>query len=419
MKLSAHYNKAIIIITLLVLLSGGLIYYFAINYIATDQLDRNLTEEAEEVDDYIGENQKLPKQVDFDEDITVFFKTNSTKKALRYFDTVYINLKEKKEEPGRAISGIVSLKGQNYQFIITVSRESTEFLIQIIALITLTLAICLLLILFLTNKYILNGLWQPFYDTLNQLNSLNVLDQLDLILPKNKVDEFNALNDAVYSMTSRVKTDYEHLKEFTENASHEMMTPLAVITSKLDTLIQDESLKPEQFDQINDIYLATNKLSRLNQTLLLLVKIENNLIDDAETINLDEFITEKTKQFNELVSAKGLFVDLNLTKTNIIASKYLLDLLLNNLLSNAIRHNKNNGKIVITLNPNILIIENTGNKNPLNKLTLFNRFQKGNQSEGTGLGLTVVKNICNLYHWEISYNYINNLHSFSIAFKQN
>ena len=85
MKLSAHYNKAIIIITLLVLLSGGLIYYFAINYIATDQLDRNLTEEAEEVDDYIGENQKLPKQVDFDEDITVFFKTNSKKKALRFF----------------------------------------------------------------------------------------------------------------------------------------------------------------------------------------------------------------------------------------------------------------------------------------------------------------------------------------------
>ncbi len=419
MKLSAHYNKAIIIITLLVLLSGGLIYYFAINYIATDQLDRNLTEEAEEVDDYIGENQKLPKQVDFDEDITVFFKTNSKKKALRFFDTVYINPKEKKEEPGRAISGIVSLKGQNYQFIITVSRESTEFLIQIIALITLTLAICLLLILFLTNKYILNGLWQPFYDTLNQLNSLNVLDKLDLILPKNKVDEFNALNDAVYSMTSRVKTDYEHLKEFTENASHEMMTPLAVITSKLDTLIQDESLKPEQFDQINDIYLATNKLSRLNQTLLLLVKIENNLIDDTETINLDEFITEKTKQFNELVSAKGLLVELNLTKTNIIASKYLLDLLLNNLLSNAIRHNTNNGKIVITLNPNTLIIENTGNKNPLNKLTLFNRFQKGNQSEGTGLGLTVVKNICNLYHWEISYNYINNLHSFSITFKQN
>jgi signal transduction histidine kinase len=416
MKLSTHYNKAIIIITLLVLLAGGIIYYFAINYIATDQLDKNLTEEAEEVYDYVNTNQKLPKQFDFDEDITVFVKTNNQTQALRFFDTVYSNPREKKEESGRAVSGIIGLKGQYYQFTITVSKEDTEFLIQIIALITLSLVVGLLLILFLTNKYILNGLWQPFYDTLNQLKSVNVLDKMNLNLQKNKVDEFNALNEAVYSMTARVITDYEQLKEFTENASHEMMTPLAVITSKLDTLIQDESLNPAQLEQINDVYLATNKLSRLNQTLLLLVKIENNILDDKETVQLDECIRQKIKLFNELIQAKSIVVNLKLDPINIFANAYLIYLLLNNLLSNAIRHNMDNGTISITLNNNHLIVENSGSEPVLDLETMFNRFQKGKQSEGMGLGLTIVKNICKLYHWDITYEYQNGLHRFIINF---
>jgi len=72
-----------------------------------------------------------------------------------------------------------------------------------------------------------------------------------------------------------------------------MQTPLAIITAKLDTLIQDDILKSEQYDQINDIYAATNKLSRLNQSLLLLVKIENNLINDAEPLQLNILVKEK------------------------------------------------------------------------------------------------------------------------------
>ena len=79
-------------------------------------------------------------------------------------------------------------------------------------------------------------------------------------------------------MTQRVKKDYTELKSFTDNASHEMMTPLAVINSKLDTLIQTEILSDQQGELIADVYLAVSRLSRLNQSLLLMTKIENNLI---------------------------------------------------------------------------------------------------------------------------------------------
>lgn len=416
MKLAVHYSKASIIITLLVLLTGAVIYYFAINYIATAQIDNNLEEELGEVVDYVNQNQKLPKQVDFDEDITKFIKVNSTNIPTLFFDTIYYNQKEKKSEPGRAISGLIKLKTENFKVVIIVSRESTAFLVQIIALITLILSVALLLILFITNRYILSDLWKPFYDTLFRLKSLNVADVDNIELKNCDVDEFNELNEVVSAMSLRVKKDYSYLKHFTENASHEMMTPLAVITSKLDTLIQDETLKPAHFEQINDIYSATNKLSRLNQTLLLLVKIENNLTNDTESLRLDTIVALKLRQFHELISAKDIKVSTNLNPVTIKASKSFIDILLNNLFSNAIRHNYNEGFIDINLSDKQLIFSNSGKINPLKDAHLFERFQKGQNSEGTGLGLTLVKNICSLYNWKISYRFENMKHIFQIDF---
>jgi len=416
MKLWAHYNKASTIITISVLLAGAVIYYFAINYIAQQQLNRDLTEEFEEVEDYVKLNGQLPKQADFDEDQTTFLKTSKDTLKTRYFDTAYSDPKEKKTEAGRAVRGLVSLKGQHYLTTITISREGTEYLIQIIGAITLALMVGLLIILFITNRYILNGLWRPFYDTLNALKTFNISDSNTFHLKNNKVDEFNDLNHVVETMSLRVKTDYVNLKHFTENASHEMLTPLAVITTKLDTLIQDETLKPEQFEQINDIYSAASKLSRLNQSLLLLVKIENKLLDDAEELSLDGLISQKTRQFNELAQSKDIRINEHLGEKNITASKYLIDILLNNLFSNAIRHNSNDGWLIITLTTDKLIFQNTGCEKPLDADILFERFQKGQKSEGTGLGLTIVKNICNLYYWDINYSFEHSMHTFTIKF---
>ena len=417
MKLSAHYNKAIIIITIIVLTGGGVIYYFAINHIARTQLDRDLTEELEEVIDYVNLNQKLPRQVDFDEDQTVFTKTNRQSIPARFFDTLYNDFKEKKNEPGRAVEGLVFLQGKKYKVVITESRESTEYLVQIISTITLVLMVVLVAILFVTNRYILNGLWRPFYDTLNDLKAFNISDTESFRLKPDKVDEFSELNKVVHTMSTRVKTDYQHLMHFTENASHEMLTPLAVITAKLDTLIQDETLNSDQYEQINDIYTATGKLSRLNQTLLLLVKIENNMIADAELLDLHQLIIQKVHQFKELMFSRHIAVAEIIEESKIWAGKYLMDVLLNNLFSNAIKHNVDYGKLLITLTGNKLLFQNTGNEMPLNSDILFERFQKGAKSEGTGLGLTIVKNICNLYHWEITYGYNNVMHAFQIEFQ--
>lgn len=413
MKLSAHYTKASILTSLAVLFAGAIVYFFAINYIADNQLDNNLTQGLIEAEEYAKGTPAPPQQYDADEDHAVFLKTEQTAIRRRYFDTIYHNLREAKVEPGRAVEDMITVNHNHYKVTITMSRESTRYLIEVITIITLVLIAGLVIVLFVTNKYVLNGLWKTFYITLNQIKAFNIADTQFNLKP-NKVDEFTELNQAIRDMSSRVKADYQNLKQFTENASHEMMTPLAVVTTKLDTLIQDETLRPDQLSQITDIYASINKSTRLNQSLLLLIKLDNDLITDNEPIDLKTSILEKTGQFQELIQSKGLVLQSNLTTKEISASKYLIDILLNNLFSNAIRHSHQNGEIEIDLNSERVVIKNTGDSVALVATQIFDRFQKGKTSQGTGLGLSLVKNICQHYGFGISYNFQNGWHVFTV-----
>jgi len=417
MKLSAQYTKVNFIITISVLALAGLVYYGTISYIANSELDRNLVEEIDEVHEYIVDFHKLPKPTDFDEDQTSFTPTHETSIKQVFFNTAYHNPRSPKIEAGRAVVSLLNFNGVNYKMVIVVSKEGTENLIQVILLITLALTAILLVILAIANRFVLNGLWKPFYQILANLREYNVAEDHTPAVTNIKVDEFNELNDAVVTMSSRVKNDYQNLKTFTENASHEMMTPIAVITSKLDTLIQDESLRQDQYVQINDMYLAASRLSKLNQSLLLLVKIENDLLRDVELINLQGVIAERAQQFSELLLSKNISLVQRLNDVEVSVSKYLIEILINNLFTNAIRHNVPFGMIRIELKNNKLLFQNTGvDKTPLNPGEIFERFQKGKTSEGTGLGLTIARNICKQYGWRLTYYFEDPLHTFQIEF---
>ena len=413
MKLSAHYNKASIIVSVSVLLISGVVYYLIINHIARQQLDNDLSEEVEEVVDYVNHYQQLPKPIDFDEDVTTFAKTNATKFSTVFFDTPYNNPKEKKSEAGRAVSALIKVNGQGYIVTIVESREDTEYLIQIISAITLALTAVLLCVLIITNRFVLNGLWRPFYFLLQQVKKFNVADTVKIRTIDSTVDEFKDLSDAVAKMSSRVTTEYQGLKTFTENASHEMMTPLAVITSKLDMLIQDEKLSPEQYAQITDIYSAASRLSRLNQSLLLLAKIENQQFNNTQAMDMKEVMEEKILQFQELWQSHDITVRHELHDSYLNISPELLDILLNNLFSNASNHNVHNGYINIELEGNRFAISNTGLPGSLDEKRLFSRFYKeAVNSNSNGLGLSIIKQISKVSSVASSYQFANGMHCF-------
>lgn len=417
MKLADQYNRVNLLVSLTVLLLTGVIYYVVIHFILTEKLDRDLRIEEDEINAYVSTYHKLPLPGDFQDQKVAYRPVKKDDTSGRIFSNcVYLNEKENEEEPGRSLLTYILVNKQLFEVTVIKSRLEAEGLVKLIFLITLGIIAFLLLVLFLINRFLLNSLWRPFYGMLDQMKAFNLADKNEINAEFSKIDEFTELNQAVLSMSQRVKQDYKELKSFTDNASHEMMTPLAVINSKLDTLIQTTGFSNQQGELIEDIYLAVGRLSRLSHSLLLLAKIENNLIKNEELIDLKELLSQKARQFQELLQSNEISISLNLEAKAVSMSKYLADILLNNLMSNAIRHNLKSGHIDVLLSTDQLIFSNTGIATALDDTRTFERFNKTASSEGMGLGLAISRQICNLYSFKLSYQYENEKHSFIINF---
>lgn len=417
MKLSSRYNRVNILVSILVLLSSGVIYYVVIHFILTEKLDRDLRIEEEEIRAYVEKYHKLPLAGDFhDQKVSYRLVNPSDTTGRSYGNRDYLNEKEHEKEPGRSLTTFMKVNDQVFEVSVTKSRLEAEDLVRIIFLISLLIIILLLLTLFLVNRFLLNSLWRPFYHILDQMKAFNLTGRNEVKVEPSKIDEFVELNQAVLLMSQRVKEDYKELKSFTDNAAHEMMTPLAVINSKLDTLLQTEGFTDQQGELIEDIYLAVGRLSRLNHSLLLLAKIENNMIKNEEPIQLKPLVEQKLRQFQELLLSAEITVSTQLTDKEVSMSKYLADILLNNLMSNAIRHNVKSGRIDILLNNSQLVFKNTGIELPLDGARTFERFNKTAASEGMGLGLAISRQICNHYGFSMTYTYEGGQHTFSVDF---
>ncbi|UAY51250.1 sensor histidine kinase [Ferruginibacter albus] len=417
MKLSARYNRISIITAIIVLLASSVCYYAIIRYALINQLDQDLQIEEQEVFDFVKINHALPTPSNY-EDQQISFEL-LTQSVQRKFSSRYIfDSTEKEKTPVRQLIFPIVVNGKNYKVVVSKSQEETEDLIQQILVITLGTVIVLLLMLFLLNRILLRKLWQPFNITLKELKQFDLTIKPELQLTTTSINEFAELNQAVRMMAERVNKDYNTLKTFTENASHEMQTPLAVINSRLDILIQDETISSGQMKLLEGVYDSLGKLSRLVQSLLLLAKIENNQFNETTDIRLDELVKEKIIQLEELAQVENLTITVQLDNTAIKTNRYLVDILISNLFNNAIRYNKKDGTINILLRDNKLTFSNTSSIASLDEQKVFQRFYRyaGIEKNGNGLGLSIIKQISDIAGYLPQYKYHNNLHEFSITF---
>jgi signal transduction histidine kinase len=429
MKLITRYNRVNLLTTVLVMLITGIIYYQAISKILISQLEKDLVVEENEIFEYVSLNHHLPQVFKSNDQQITFTEAKPGSVKRRFINTIYRNYNNVKYakrhhrhddgeefETGRGLITSVSVGDKYYKVLIVVSTVEAEDLIKIIFGITAGVILLLFVTLYVTNRLLLNRLWQPFYDLLKELRLFNITDNKEIPLEKTNIDEFEELNQAIVSMSTRVKTDYKELKTFTENASHELLTPIAVINSKLDTLIQTDSFSLQQSKLLSDLYSGVSKLTRLNQSLLLLVKIENRLLENNKHVDLKLHIEDLLIQFEEIFLDKEIKVSCELNEKELFTSTYLIDILLNNLLSNAIRHNHPGGEINIRLNTASLVVKNTGSSGPLKQDQIFVRFHKSTESEGSGLGLTISRQICENLKFMLSYSYDVPYHTFTVTF---
>jgi signal transduction histidine kinase len=396
------------------------LFYFIIRILIDRDVDRDLIAQKDDI------VRKLDRAVLFDPfDLLGAFAPDvdlTPSQEIRQYNRLYtIKLVDKTTHsvtPYRVLSSNVIIRGQYYNIVLKSSLINNRDLIKSIVFVQALLLVLIGLGLALINRGLSKQIWGPFYNTLNRLRQFKVEQQKPIDLPQSDIAEFNDLNQTIKDLTERTRQAYLSQKEFTENASHEMQTPLAVIQTKLELLMQTQPLSAEQAGLIASLNDANSRLARLNKSLLLLTKIENNQFPEIEDVEVGEICNKIMEQLSHQAEIKNIKVAYHQEQNLVIkASRALIEILINNILTNAIRYNVPDGSVRITINDNQLIVQNTGAAPIQDKERVFERFQKeGNHSQSIGLGLAIAKKICNLYHYQIAYNFQDQQHTFTIHF---
>jgi signal transduction histidine kinase len=325
---------------------------------------------------------------------------------------------EKRVLPFRRLKFIDVLHGEKYEITITKSLLPSEDLMKGVGEIILFLMLGMVLSLIVVNRQISKRIWTPFYDTISKLKEFKISKHSDINFVETSIYEFKDLNEVISKMLNQNKKDYVNLNEFTENASHEMQTPLAIIKSKSEVLLQDSSIQKSSLVEINKINEAASRLSKLKNGLSMLAKINNNQYEELEEIDLVTFLKKKLTYFEELIALKNITLTTAFIGRPCLTINYTLAyVLVNNLLNNAIKHNVPNGSISIIINEENIIFENSGLALKTDPKELFKRFKKDSTSiDSSGLGLAIVKKVCERYNMTLDYVNQEDLHRIVINF---
>ena len=341
---------------------------------------------------------------------------NSGKDTIFY--NSYYDALDAEIEPYRELNASILIEGNPYTYSARINLVEKEDLMKSIAILFLVIISLLLVGLFVITKRLSINLWKPFYETLNQIEKFEIDKSNHPKFTETNIEEFNRLNNSIEKLITKNTSIYHSQREFIENAAHELQTPLAVFQAKIDTLIQNADFTQEQYKMLSSLNDSVSRLNRLNKNLLLLSKMENDIYNEKQTINLKEAIEKHFDFFTEQAKAKNLIIKTEMNEAVAVKSNPVLaEILISNLFLNAIRHNVSDGQVLVTLSNHSLTFSNTGQSQTLVADKLFNRFSKSNPSEqGNGLGLAIIKKIADQNNWKISYSFANNFHSFSVAF---
>ena len=424
MKLLVKTSLYYLFFSIPILIISGFICYYFITIEVKDSNNELLANREAKVIKYLKENDTIALNLivsSGEAQVNRTNKKNFEKGAKTIFtDTLIIDKKENELAPNRMISSLVNVRNQTYQVKLWISTIEFDELLEGILYLLILILLSLFLISLVINFWVAKTLWKPFYSTVNSLKTFRASENKITTFEKSSVIEFDTLNQSLNAMMEKMMADYNNQKKFTENASHEIQTPLAVIKSKVDLLIQSPNLKEVELNSITAIDDACSKLIRLTKSLLLLTKIENKQYNSVENISFEKIINNSLVLFQEKIEADQLKIIIKEADDFIFnMNPDLCLVLINNLIQNAVRYNAKNGQIEITIEKHKIIITNTGYYESIPD-DLFQRFQKNSSSDQSlGLGLSIIKEITEVSGLSLNYQYTMSRHSFIISVNEN
>lgn len=422
-------NRSITFISLSILVIIGLwgvVFYFSMIGAIKESVDEGLNNYKQQIIFQAHQDTLLLKQVDFNEGF-YSIKEISKKQAQTtrdlYADTSMIIrkgiIRGREFEPFRMLTTAFEDDARYYELKVINSMVEKDDLINRLFRDTIWLYIILIISIIVINNLVLRRVWNPFYDFLEQLKKYQIGGKATLPKVRTTTKEFLDLQKASNILLHHNIATFEQQKEFIGNAAHELQTPLAIALNKLELYIEKGDLKNHQIKSVAETIDIIERLIRFNKSLLLLTEIENKQFLRNQSIVLNDVVQRSVEEVKEMANFKGIEISITEMSEMILEMDLALaDILIFNLLRNAIFHTEKNTVVFIKITSKQIEFINSG-KSPLNPKVIFNRFQKsGKKTAGSGLGLAIVKAICDLYDLEVTYVFENQQHHFTIQFRK-
>jgi len=424
MKLLGYTYRKLALLLFLLMAVWGVLFYYAIIDEVVDETDDTLENYGEILMESALHD---PSILETEGSLMSFYKFTPISeeegrhyRQVFYDATVYIEL-EDEDEPVRVMCTAFRMPdGQYYELKLMISILERDDMVQAMLWYLGALFLLFLICTSIGIQLVLKGVFRPLHRLLDWLHCIQPGKEVPPLDNPTKIREFRQLSDAALDMGNRSYKAYEEQKQFIENASHELQTPLAIVRGKVELLAESEGMTEQQMEQLDEIYATLGRAVKLNKSLLLLSRIENGQYTEMEDVSVDEILDELLPDLMDIYEHKQVRLIRKREEQPFIirCNHSLAQILVSNLVKNSLLHNREGGELQVLTTPTSLVIKNTGDV-PLDGEKLFRRFYHGmdGKKDSTGLGLAIARSIALSSSLKLTYEWQDGMHTFRLVNK--
>ena len=422
MKLLSYTYRKLALLLFLLMAVWGVLFYYAIIDEVVDETDDTLENYGEILMESALHD---PSILETEGSLMSFYKFTPISeeegrhyRQVFYDATVYIEL-EDEDEPVRVMCTAFRMPdGQYYELKLMISILERDDMVEAMLWYLGALFLLFLICTSIGIQLVLKGVFRPLHRLLDWLHCIQPGKEVPPLDNPTKIREFRQLSDAALDMGNCSYKAYEEQKQFIENASHELQTPLAIVRGKVELLAESEGMTEQQMEQLDEIYATLGRAVKLNKSLLLLSRIENGQYTEMEDVSVDEILDELLPDLMDIYEHKQVRLIRKREEQPFIirCNHSLAQILVSNLVKNSLLHNREGGELQVLTTPTSLVIKNTGDV-PLDGEKLFRRFYHGmdGKKDSTGLGLAIARSIALSSSLKLTYEWQDGMHTFRLV----
>jgi signal transduction histidine kinase len=289
------------------------------------------------------------------------------------------------------------------------ARETIELYSSLLQHTGLILLLILFFITLILDFYYSRQALKPFWSIIDKrLVQQKFPFDLNFSPIKTTTKDFIFLDASLKALMESTTKAFNREREFTANASHELLTPISIVRSKIENMMIDKDLSEIQALKLSEMDNTLDRLGRIVRSLLFLARIDSGQYKKTDKIRLQEVLSDIISELDPMLEDRNINISIDVREDSHLVgmNQELIFHLFYNLINNAIRYNKSGGSIEIkdeyVGNTYHIFITDTGQGiNSENLDTIFDRFSHHEGSGRHGLGMSIVKSIADYFNIQV------------------